>query len=198
MDEPGETYICNVDPRKAWTVRVVNTEPEEDIGGEKDWFKFELVSDDGKVSVSRKFVSTYGKFHIDLIDLTGDGQEEVVFVTGSGAGTSVREESLEVMQRRGNTLVPILKTKLSDYWTEGCRWWYAIEYVDLNGDGVTDLRLVLTHDQIEWDDLHWGNPKNIPSAAIKEYRWDPGERRMVLFRKVPRKAIHPPAKPGLR
>jgi len=59
-----------------------------------------VTSERPSVNVQHDFVSTYDRYRVDVIDLTGDGIEEIVLVSGFGRGTSVRKEYLEVFRVR--------------------------------------------------------------------------------------------------
>ena len=186
--------VWSPDPKKRYSLQVVRAKPAEDIGWPSDWFELRVLSEKGQQLAARKFHSSYEVFQIDAIDLTGDGSDEFVFLTGFGRGTSVRKETLAVYRREGAALAPILEVPLSAYFDSGRRWWYKPEYLDLDGNGTTDLRLVLTHDAptVHWKGWRKHMEKTIPRAAIKEYRWDPTSKKMLLHRQVPRKPFGRP------
>ncbi len=143
-----------------------------------DEFLLTVTTDGGQKVLEAPFFSSYGDFQIDLVDLTGDGCEEYVFVVGDGRGTSARREHLIVKQERNSQLVEILSIVRSDYFGSGVTWWYDCEYIDLNRDGITDVRLTLDHSPTDITSLQ--APEDIPSEQVKVYRWDPRSGLMRL------------------
>ncbi len=192
--EPGTFDIWKYNPKGRFSVRVLKSKPAADIGWPSDWFEFQVLSEKGKLLAAKKFQSSYGEFRIHVIDLTGDGPEEFALVTGFGRGTSVRRETLTVYRREGATLTAILEAPVSAHFDAGRRWWYKPEYLDLDGNGTTDLRLVLTHDAptVHWKGWRKHMEKTIPRTAMKEYCWDPTSKKMLLHRQVPRRPFGRP------
>lgn len=125
-----------------------------------------------------KFTSSYGFFDLSLVDVVGDGNEEFFLVTGSGHGTDVRSETLSVYRRVQNSFKCILRTPVSAYFGVD-RWWYQPIFADVNGDGVTDLRLELHHDPYRRGSVDM--PSLIPKTKVKEFVYDKAKGRMILY-----------------
>ncbi|MBI3403869.1 MAG: hypothetical protein HY046_00225 [Acidobacteria bacterium] len=132
-----------------------------------------------KPILERKFESSYGKFDLCLVDLTGDKKEEFVLITGKNHGTSVRAETLEVFQLSGRALKQLLSIEVSGFFGMG-QWWYRREYVDVNGDGITDLRLVLSHDPISASAQN--DPTLIPRTKELDFVFDKTSGKLVVYR----------------
>ena len=177
---PGVYHLGKTSFREARTldVTLVAEWPESMTG--KDWaaddFLLTVTSDQGDKVLDEPFCSSYGDFQIDLIDLTGDGREEYVFLVGEGRGTSARREWLIVRQERDGHFVDILREVRSDYFGSGATWWYDYAYVDIDDDGATDLELTLDHSPTDIATLQ--TPEDIPREKVKQYRWDPQFGRM--------------------
>ena len=139
-----------------------------------------------KVLGEMKFSSSYGRFELCLVDLTGDGTEEFVLVTGEGHGSGVRNETLAVWQRVGRTFRSLLQVPLSGHFGMD-QWWYRREFKDINGDGILDLRLVLEHDTPlpgSTDAV-----EDIPKTKLREFVFDANNGRMVPYQRKPKGAV---------
>jgi|GEM_PF-6934590 len=125
-----------------------------------------------KQIASKNFYTSYGLFELEAADLTGNGIEEFLLVTGDGRGTNVRRETLRVFTIYRNSLKEILRTKFGGYF--GVDYWrYHIEYADVNEDGILDLELIL--DDIDYNraKLSLGNDFTIiPHEKIERFCWD--------------------------
>ena len=150
----------------------------------KEYFKddcFELTLSRGKGSTeqvlgTKKFESSYGYFDLRFSDLTGDGIEELVLVTGKGHGTQARINTLEVWRLTNGSFETILSVPASGNWGIGRHWWYETEFADVDGNRIPDLRLVLKVDPVpEADD----DTSGIPTAKVLEYTFDSKARAMV-------------------
>jgi len=96
-------------------------------------------------SATYPFQTSYGIFHLDVVDLTSDGTPEIVLVTGDGRGTSVRSETLRVLAIDGDKIEVIKDVPYSNWFGSGARWWYEHEYVDVDDDGLMEIELTLHH-----------------------------------------------------
>ena len=114
----------------------------------QDDFVLSLRATRPRINTKFRFKSAYQVYHMDLIDLTGDGIEEVVLVSGIGRGTSVTKEYLEVYQIRGRALKLLGRTAYSGYFAEASRWWYDITYIRPAGSRCPDIQLTLAHDEM--------------------------------------------------
>lgn len=145
----------------------------------EDWFKFVLVDEKGKKVVDRTFRSSYGFFTVDFIDLDGDETKEVIFILGQGRGTSARSQTLVIYEVRDYNLHKLCSTEYSDYYGPGRQWWYERHYCDTNGDGITELELVLCHDPI--GQSHLESPELIPKEKRKVFRWSSSGKGILFF-----------------
>jgi hypothetical protein len=148
----------------------------------EDWLVLKILTANGDVAAVQRFHSSYGLFRVDLVDLTGDGVEEVVLRTGEGHGTSARSERLSVYVIEARGLRRVLQVPVSDYWGSGARWSYETEYVGVEGDRLTHLRLVLSVKKGGEPSLLV--PRLVPRAKVREFRWDPKADAMVLYRET--------------
>jgi hypothetical protein len=133
----------------------------------------------GEVVFEREFRSSYGYFDLRIVDLTGDGIEEFVLITGEGHGAQAREETLEVWRRSEKSLASILSVPVSGYWGVGRTWWYAPQFVDRNRDGIIDLELVLGIDPTS---APGEDVSGIPEEAFPLYVYDRKTGKMKLYR----------------
>jgi len=116
-----------------------------------------------------RFASTYMRVEVLLADLDNDEVKEVLLIRGEGRGTNVRTESLEVHHWNGASLEMMISVPVSGFFGAG-RWWYEPSVVDVNRDGVEDLRLVRHSDPIDASQLN--DPTLIPDDAVLEYVFD--------------------------
>lgn len=130
-----------------------------------------------KTIASKKFESTYGIFDLALVDVMGDGIEEFFLVTGENRGTNVREETLTVWSRTGKSFSKLLSVRVSSFCGISCHWEYERQFVDVNGDGIIDLRLILEVDPGKQPDHSL-----IPKEAVREYIYDKQAQKLVRFK----------------
>ncbi len=131
----------------------------------QDEFILSLKSVRPKIDIKFHFKSAYQRYRMDFIDLTSDGMEEIVLVSGVGRGTSVTKEYLTVLQIEEKALKPLGKTPVSGYFAEGSRWWYEIAYVQSSTSVCPEVQLSLNHD--EKPQGSWGGPEFIPKEESK-------------------------------
>ena len=129
-----------------WSVSIVQDEPPE-VG---DWFRddFVLTVNENGAAKEHRFQTSYAKFALQVIDLTGDGRPELVLIEGVGRGTSVRSERLKVLSVQADAIVELKVIPYSGYFGSGAQWWYEHEYVDVDHDGKPEIRLRLQHTPI--------------------------------------------------
>jgi hypothetical protein len=127
-----------------------------------------------------KFVSTYGKFQLTLVDVTGDGREEYLLTTGTCHGTNCREETLTVWRLRQKGFDSILSVPTSGYCGRR-RWWYEQQFPILKGHSTRTVRLVLHYDK---GDDPICDPAGIPKSTLREYSFDQRSAKMILKRGV--------------
>lgn len=171
----GDFPIPNFLGDKTYTVRIVrnpefiNLTTPSDCWDE-DSFRIFLIDEAGNNVVDYSFCSSYGDFEIDFVDLTGDKKMEVVFILGEGRGTNCRRENLEIYKVVENSLKQLYSTRYSDYYGLHHRWWYERQYRDTDGNGTTDLELLLDHDPIGVMPL-LESPELIPKEKVKVFRF---------------------------
>ena len=151
--------------------------PENTDCFEGDSFVLSLKNEIGQVVTDSAFCSSYGLFEIDAIDLNGDDNKELVFVLGEGRGTSARKETLYVYELTGSGFKQLSSIVYSDYYGSGKRWWYERHYRDIDGDGKTDLELILFHDPIG-DILE--SPELIPTEKRKVLNFGISKMRHIM------------------
>jgi len=121
--------------------------------------------------------SSYGKFQLFVVDLTGDGIEEVVCILGEGRGTSARSEYLHVYRWEGASINNILLVPFSEHFGMEGRWWYVPEFWRDAGTGRVSLDLRLEHDQFTGREDEF--PDLIPKDNLLVYQWDEARQRLV-------------------
>ena len=172
--------------RPGFRVYIKTVERENDCGFPDDAFKLEVHTlawgwNPGEKLAQLDFCSSYQFFALVLADLTGDGIEEFILVTGKGRGTSAREETLTVYRRNQERFEELLSVEVSGFFGVDT-WNYKRVFVDVNGDGETDLRLIREHDPVRPESVD--DPSQIPVFAVKEYVYDRKSGKMVLYREV--------------
>lgn len=137
-----------------------------------------------KWSAARPFDAGYGRFRVDLVDLSGDGVEEFLFILKNGRGTGPLPHDLIVDRIDNNQFTTLLNRPQSEPYGPSVAWRYEPQYVDVNGDGTTDVRLVLEYDppQSKW----LVAPECVPSEQIVEYVWDDAKSDLAFYGVVKR------------
>lgn len=167
----GESLVVypKTPSRPAFALRI-SQGVEVKNGWPEDNFVLEvLASRTASTPLARmNFHSTYGFFDLSLVDLTGDGVEEFVLVTGQGRGTNIREETLEVWKREGKSFKSLLEEKVSAPCGVSCNWTYEREFVLVDKNPISRLRLIRkTTGTIE----SWEHGE-IPKEELLEYAYD--------------------------
>ncbi len=106
--------------------------------------------------------SSYSDCSLWLCDLTGDGIEEFILLTGRGRGTSATRETLTVYSRKGSGFTALTSVPFSDYFGNGARWYYEPRFVRDGDRTIIELRL-------DWDDYSDGRlamPELIPEEKL--------------------------------
>ena len=129
-----------------------------------------------KTIAETRFSSTYGKFELSVIDITGDGNEEFILIQGNGRGTNARQENVIVLKRSGQSLTQILNEPRSDYFGSGKLWWYQHRFISKASDTV--LQLVLENDPID-ENCILCDPSLLPQEKIKSFVFDKDKGLMV-------------------
>ena len=133
--------------------------------------------EDSNTLAETRFISSYGDFDLQLVDVTGDGIEEFILVWGKGRGTSARQEHLSVLMQSGKIFKPILEILVSDYFGSGLAWWYDREFKIIDNKGPIALRLDLKNSPFKGCDLC--SPSLIPKEKTKEFVFDTEKKVMV-------------------
>ena len=145
------------------TLHVVVTDetPKEgDAGFAGDHLVIHIRSPKDAELGAHTFVTSYGKFSLDLIDLDDDGEVECVVVSGMGRGTGVRSESLQVLCLGKGVLHARLSTPYSAYFGSGAWWGYKRRFIASPATRSTDIHLTLQHTAIGAGGLE--RPEYIP------------------------------------
>ncbi len=180
ITKPGTYRVNATEFRKGFTVEVTGRDVES--AWPEDHFTLLVSSTDGSVVAHKDFESSYGKVQIELIDVTGDGIEEFVFVLGFGHGASVRSERLVVERIDQTQFAPILSIPVSEYFGPAARWWYRHQFIVVND--IIDIRFVLGHDAPGRSPLD--TPESIPVKSVIQFRWNAIDKRMMLGRSAER------------
>ena len=179
IDHVGTYHLAKTALRPAIDITVEQRETQESFWPE-DYLRIRASCRDGKWQASWPFYSAYGSFQIDLVDLSGDGIEEGVFILEDGHGTGPLPHTLVVQRLTSNRFMAVLRRPQSGGFGPGVGWRYEPSFVDVNRDGTLDLRLVLDYDQpaSTWLDV----PELVPHEVVVEYVWDHDTERLVLYR----------------
>lgn len=113
-----------------------------------------------------RFYSAYGTSRACLLCVVPGGEPFVALTTTYGHGANVRRERLSLYDAKGESIEPVLTLPVSGSFGYGTGF-YRQEFVDLNGDGDLDLRLVLEHTPIEESTAN--NPALPPRTRLAEY-----------------------------
>jgi hypothetical protein len=166
IDSLGKTSVL-LQPGKSYMIEVAQDESRLQETFPDDWFELRVKDQNQKLVASKPFQSSYHKFHIDIVDLDGDGRKEFVFSLGEGRGTSARRETLYIEHFEDFHFKQVLATPLSDFYASGRKWWYSVEFKNTGG-GTTDVVLRLHTDA---DSANKSAQVGIPAEQTKVFRW---------------------------
>jgi len=173
---PGQVSYPTT-PARAGFVLDVSDDPNGESEGDDMILKVLRNSRSEQPLAQLKFASTYGFFDLTLVDVTGDGIEAFFLVTGENLGTNVRQERLTVWTRSGKSFRKLLRVPVSAYCGMFCHWEYERQFVDVNEDGIIDLRLVLKVEPGKHADRSL-----IPKETVREYTYDKQAQKLVRFK----------------
>lgn len=176
--KPFELIAPDTPQRKGFVIRAIQ-DPQYEGSFPEDHFLLEIFPSGTaqKPQIIHRFLSSYMEFDLRLVDLTGDGVEEVILISGEGRGTEVRKETLTVFQLQKVKLIPLLQTPFSGFY--GINHWESVlSFPKNNRTGQTHLALTLNYDLSEMGVLD--DPDLIPKEQYREYKWDSSMRRMVI------------------
>ena len=125
MEKLGKTTVL-LQAGQSYTIEVTQDGSRLRETFPDDWLVLRVKNRNQKLIASKPFHSSYQKFHIDIVDLDGNGRKEFVFTLGEGRGTSARRETLYIERFDGFQFNQILATPLSDFYASGRRWWYSV------------------------------------------------------------------------
>jgi len=146
----------------------------------EDWMW--LTIHDGETQLAyMPLHSSYGKFHLEAVDLDGDQVPEFVLITGTGRGTSARSETLSVYRFLDRSFLNLVSsTAYSGFAGGGLNWRYSHRYVDTDGNGTLDV--VLELGRIPQIDPIQGNTAWVPTDTVKVMKWDQRGSNQLLHR----------------
>jgi len=124
-----------------------------------------------------RFASSYMDYQIKTVDLTGDGIEEIIMITGFGRGTMVRKETLKVFQWNQTHLSKLLSVPFSD----PC-WTYKLEIIPKEQNKLAHIALRLDH---TISDGAFCDSSMILRHSYLEYNWNQSKRRIPLCKASP-------------
>jgi hypothetical protein len=162
------------------------TSMSEDTGEQCRWrgdcLTLTLKNEGATETLIRKQIeSSYGRFQLYLADLTADGVEEILLITGEGRGTSARQESLTVYRRTQSDVNEILRVPISEYFGSGKRWWYEVQFHLDPRLNMVLLSLHLNHDTWESDDT-LVVPDLIPKERDIAYKWNESSQALLRIK----------------
>jgi len=167
IESLGKTPIL-LQPGGSQMIEVVQDENHLQETFPGDWLVLRVKDQNQKLVASKPFHSSYQKFHIDIVDLDGDGRKEFIFTLGEGRGTSARRETLYVEHFEDFHFKQVLATPLSDFYASGRKWWYLVEFKSTEGGRTTDLVLRLRVDDDPTKNLPQGT---VPTEQTKIFTW---------------------------
>jgi len=133
---------------------------------------FELLDEKDNVVADYLFYSSYGFYDIDTVDLNDDGKMEFVFIFGEGRGTNARRENLGVYEVVQDGLKKVYSTKYSLPFGIVNSWSYGRYYRDTDGDGKTDLELILDYRPL-FGHPHAETLEMLPKEEVRVFRFVP-------------------------
>jgi len=162
-----------------WTDYEVRVVEEPSVPGAMAGDGLSLIVTHGSEEIDRlPFVSAYGVFHLDVVDLTGDGAAEYVLRRGERAGPGGRRDILAVYELAGSLLMPLLGKQVSGYFADGLEWRYEVDYIPHGG--IIELHLKLTVPEVPAGVS--ADRELVPKDDFLFYRWDKEAER---FAEVP-------------
>ena len=122
IESPGTYPVTGLMTKGACFVRVRQDEEIKDSNDKQDNLIMEVLGPDKAPLAELRFVSSYGIFKVELIDLDGDGNREFVLIVGEGRGPGACSEDLWILRLHGRVFNSIVKNILFWLFWRSNRW----------------------------------------------------------------------------
>ncbi|HIP94396.1 MAG TPA: hypothetical protein EYH20_03535 [Leucothrix sp.] len=176
LTQQGGLLFSSVD-RNNWSqVKVSNSKR-----GCNECLKIEFLDHKNKRIAHRYFESSYGEFIAGFYDVTGNGNKELLLITGKGDRTYEINKTLSIFSLANNRLTEILRQKVSGYFGPAYRWDYSFAFLDAktdDNDFSSNIVFYLKHTPFKKDTPYISRWK-IPKAKKVEYFYSRNRQRFI-------------------
>ena len=143
--------------------------------------KIEFLDKKNRVIARKYFESSFAEFIAGFYDVTGDGNRELLLITGSGDRTYEISKTLTVYSLTNHRLTEILRQKVSGFFGPGYRWDYSFAFLDAktdDNDFSSNIVFYLKHTPFD-KNTPYIQPWKIPKAKKIEYFYSHSRKRYV-------------------
>lgn len=146
-----------------------------------DCLKIEFLDAKNKRIAIQYFESAFGEFIAGFYDVTGDGNKELLLVTGKGKRAYEVSQTLTVYSLSNHRLTEILTQKVSAHFGPAFRWDYSFTFLDAitdDNDFSKNIVFYLKHTSFKKGTPYISIEK-IPKAKKIEYFYSKNKRRYI-------------------
>jgi len=176
LTQKGGLIFSSIDRNRWSQVKVSNSKK-----GCHECLKIEFLDARNKLIARQYFNSTYGEFIAGFYDVTGDGNKELLLVTGKGDRAYEITKTLTIFSLAKHRLTPILRQKVSGFFGPAYRWDYSFAFLDAktdDNDFSSNIVFYLKYTPFKKDTPYLQRWK-IPKAKKVEYFYSHSKNKYI-------------------
>ena len=176
LTQPGGLIFTNSDRNRWSQVKVLNSKK-----GCHECLKIEFLDKRNKLIARQYFKSTYGEFIAGFYDVTGNGNKELLLITGKGDRAYEISKTLTIYALENHRLREILTQKVSGFFGPAYRWDYSFAFLDAktdDNDFSSNIVFYLKHTPFK-KGTPYIKPWKIPKAKKIEYFYSHTKNRFI-------------------
>jgi len=176
LTQKGGLIFSSIDRNRWSQVKVLNSKK-----GCHECLKIEFLDKQNKLIARQYFKSTYGEFIAGFYDVTGNGNKELLLITGKGDRAYEISKTLTIYSLENNRLSIILTQQVSGFFGPAYRWDYSFAFLDAktdDNDFSSNIVFFLKHTPFQKDTPYLQRWK-IPKAKKIEYFFSRNKQRYI-------------------
>ena len=176
LTQQGGLIFSTVE-RNQWSqVKVFNSRK-----GCHECLKIEFRDNRNRLIAAKNFKSSYGEFIAGFHDVTGNGNKELLLITGKGNRAYELSQTLTIYSLSNHRLTEILTQKVSGHFGPAYRWEYSFIFLDAKTDDNNFSSNIVFHQKHTAFNkgTPYIEPRKIPKAKKIEYFYSLSRQRFM-------------------